>query len=176
MYLYPISVKSKQHLFSLDITQSFIRFPEVYFQIHLMEDDSVQAFWRTALSRDELCQVCTDAITSGNAALPLRELSQTQEYYIEMEKVNPLQCIAFSKDETQSILKSLRDGLPKYYRDISGCDGHSFNLTVYGNHPQNIRFWCYVRPELAPIAAVINLLVSRAGFDTKFYGIKVENE
>ena len=61
MKWYPIHVKSKQLLFDLNIAQSFKQFPEIYFQVHSMENDSIHVFWRTPMSKDILAQVMHDA-------------------------------------------------------------------------------------------------------------------
>ena len=173
MKWYPIHIKSKQLLFDLYISQSFIQFPEVYFQIHLMEDDSIQAFWRTPLSRDALAKVMSNTRDSLDG---VTEIFQTQEYYDEIEKASPIQSAVMSNDEAHIILKLFHDGLPKFYRDISGFDGHEFILTIYGNHPQKLKFWCYVRQELAQIAEAINILIEKANLDTKFYGAKISED
>ena len=173
---YPILVDSKQHLFDLNILQSFKRFPEVYFQVHLMQDDLVQIFWRTALSREEFYQVGSKAAKLCSEVQSLQKLSQTPEYYNEMEKINPLQSVMMDERDSQIILRLFHDGLPKQYKDICGFDGHEFMLTIYGNHPQSLQFWCYVRPELTLAAEVINNIVQKANLDPKFYGVQISND
>ena len=81
-----------------------------------------------------------------------------------MEKVNPLQSAMMDERDSQIILRLFHGGLPKQYKDICGFNGHEFMLTIYGNHPQNLQFWCYVRPELTLAAEVINNIVIKVMF------------
>ena len=173
MKWYPIHIKSKQLILDLYISQSFSQFSEAYFQVHLMEDDSIHAFWRTPLSNDALAQVRRNACVSLDG---VTEIFQTQEYYHEIEKASPIQSAVMSDDEAQIILELFHKGLPDFYRDISGYDGHEFVLTIYGNHPQKLEFWCYVRPELTKIVEAINILIEKANLDTKFYGAKISDD
>ena len=173
MKWYPIHVKSKQLILDLYISQSFIQFPEAYFQVHIMEDDSIHAFWRTPLSRDVLTQVMSNVRVSLDG---VTEIFQTKEYYNEIEKASPIQSAVMSNDEAQVILKLFHDGLPEFYCDISGYDGHEYVLTIYGNYPQKLEFWCYVRPELAKVVEVINILIKKANLDAKFYGVRISDD
>jgi len=132
MKWYPIHVKSKQLLFDLYIAQSFKQFPEVYFQVHLTEDDSIHVFWRTPISKDVLVQVMHNV----NVRLDCIEIWQTQEYYQEIEKASPIQSIVMNAEDAQIMLKLFHDGLPQYYQSLCGYDGHEFKITIYGNHPQ----------------------------------------
>ena len=93
-----------------------------------------------------------------------------------MEKVNPLQSAMMDERDSQIILSLFHGGLPKQYKDICGFNGHEFMLTIYGNHPQNLQFWCYVRPELTLAAEVINNIVQKANLDSKFYGVQISND
>ena len=174
MNWYPIIVESKQHLFDLEITQSFKRFPEVYFQVHLMQDDSVQIFWRTELSRDVFYQLTSKVMTLRNELLHLKELLQTPEYYSEMEKVNPLQSAVMEEAKKQILLKLFHEGLQKNGR--GGRDGHSFYMTFYYEPPKSSHFWCYVDPELTLAAEAINIIVQKANLDPNFYGVRIRNE
>jgi hypothetical protein len=171
MYWYPMYIDSKQHLFDLDITQSFKRFPEVYFQIHLMQDDSIRVFWRTELSRDAICQVASKAMKLRNELMKLSELEKTPEYYHEMEKVDPLQSAVMDETEKQVLLKLFHDGLPQNGR--GGRDGHGFDLIFYHDPPQRAHLWCYTDPELTLAAETINLIVRKAGLDPEFYGVRI---
>lgn len=173
MNWYPIIVDSKQHLFDLDITQSCKRFPEVYFQVHLMQDDSVQIFWRTELSRDTNYQIASNAMKLRNEVSHLQELWQTPEYYSEMEKVNPLQSAVMDEAEKQVLLKLFHEGLQNNGR--GGRDGHSFHLTFYYDLPKSSHFWCYVDPELTLAAQATNLIVQKANLNPEFYGVRISN-
>ena len=69
MQLYPIAVRSRQHLLDLDIRQSFRQFPDVFIQIHSMEDGAVTALRRTALTRAHSTLRSQRQLQSASAAL-----------------------------------------------------------------------------------------------------------
>ncbi len=172
---YPICVQSKQHLFNLDITHSFVKFPEVYFQVHQMENDSVQVFWRTSLSRDGFYEVASKAQKGRNVTLSLAELVQTAEYYEEMEKSNPLQSAVMSNDEAQILLNLFHKGLPKDKTHSGGRGGHSFYLTAFCEPPQRLLFWCIVGPELIDAVNAVNLLIHKANLNSGFFDARIQN-
>lgn len=174
MQLYPIAVRSRQHLLDLDIRQSFRQFPDVFIQIHSMEDCAVTAFRRTALTRAQYIAVAEAAAKRVGSTLPLSALSQTLEYRETLDKACPPQLTVLSGAEAETVMKLFHAVLPETDRGFDGLDGHMFSLRLFCDHPQQMEFWCCAAPELALAAEVINLLVQRAGLDVRYYGLKIE--
>lgn len=170
---YSFEIKSQKHLFNLLIYTNFA-YPNMYFQIHKIDYNSVKIFWRKVLE-DKLLYATAHKIAKSidTSNLTLSNIILMPEFKKEMDKINPVQSVDVKLADINTIIDFYNTGIPKYFKPIHGFDGHSFELLMNKGEKEKYHFWCIMPIELKSLVQVINLIVNYAGLDEKLYGATI---
>ena len=159
-----------EKIFFLAITNSF--HPAVYFWLSKCgEDYTVQ--WRMGLSqREQFDNIAVPAIQKLPKPVSMKELIQTSQYKMVLEKLCPINTMVLNAQQKQ-LVDDLLNNLPDetIYRG-GGLDGHSYDLQIYQPELKKYRSWCILPTEWNKIALVIDMLVGVANLDFQRYGVK----
>ena len=139
-----------------------------------MGDGSIRTFWRKAVPERKFAEYAGTIARKyyEGKQMHLKELILTDEYKKEIAFISPINEVSLSDEELRRIIELVKMGIPDDYKKIRGLDGHSYD--IWFENSKRYSLWCWVHKSLEPIAAVINLLVDRAGLDREMYGMKVQ--
>ena len=170
--MYGFKLDNKKHILNLYITPSFRK--SVCFQVHQMDDDSLELFWNFELESRELLPFMREFVKNNN--LPERikvvDLFEDVEFVKALKKKCPVSKSALSKEQIEIIDRVINTGIPIDVKKHYGLDGHSYTIEIFGEKNQIYESWCLLPEEWQVFSPLIEMVVSIAGLDNVRYGNK----
>lgn len=163
--------KEGRLLFFMEISSSTA--PDCYFKVY-KDNEKTVVYWRTELKRNDYFNMIANLHTVKVSSW--QEMSETREYYKELDRLSPINSKILTKEQESIIFKLLNAELDENIRLSGGRDGHSYRITLYGNKISSIRCWCIISMEWKLLANAINMLaVDVAGLEPRRYAVRMRN-
>ena len=104
-------------------------------------------------------------------AAVVRLLKVYPDYFANTEPTVLVNSVLLDPIQATLVDDLLQNGLAQDVGRPSGLDGHSFELTLYRQEPEQFRCWCYLPAEWEKLKRLINMLVNDiAELDFVHYG------
>lgn len=169
--IFSFKIESKKHILSLYITPSFRK--SVCFQVHQMDDDSLELFWNFELVGRELLPFMREFVKNNNLpeGIKVLDLFENVEFVKALKKKCPVSKSTLSKEQIEIINQVVNLKLPLDVEKHQGLDGHSFTIEIFGEKNQIYDSWCILPKEWRELSPLIEMAVNTAELDNNIYGV-----